>query len=127
MKKYTFLLFSSCSKEEKSFPQLPPRPVQSTQQPSTFNLVADDWVKNSDNTYINVYKDFVSEKNLTGKTVSVYVIFPDTDVKIPIHNYPLPCFGGRLWSDITSNDLNIHFQNDDGLPFDRLEIEVTVN
>src|SRR5207249_9455823 len=62
---------TSCKKEDLSSG---PGNPSATTQPSTINLVAGRWVKNTDGIYVSTFPGILSPANTSNRTVKIYLL-----------------------------------------------------
>ena len=129
MKRITFLLLaatitffvSSCKKDslvpgcQNGCPPVP------SITPFTVTLVAWNWVKGRDGTYVNTFQNI----NSSGKRIEVYLVTEGKEIQI--NGYNIPYQGGELWATTIDKDLKINFRySADKLPFSFLNIKVAL-
>lgn len=118
----TGFLVSSCTKSNPAN-----EIVQNVAQPVTLSLVADNWVRDTDGSFVSRFPNILSPVNgrsYGNPNVSVYVVLRNAELKI---NSPIGFNGGKLSAEINSADLIIRFrQNETTLPFAYLNIKVVI-
>jgi len=101
---------TSCKKDDLSSDTGNP---SATTQPSTINLVAGRWVKNTDGIYVSTFPGILSPANTSNRTVKIYLLANGRETQI---NHSIPFMGGDLWATNTETDVRINFRFSEQTP-----------
>jgi hypothetical protein len=133
MKKIFFVLMSSlfllvftpgCKKDNRTNEENRRTNRVTLIQQKTIRLVASHWEKTGDGIFVSSFTEVLSYyRNAT--TIGVYLVMDNNEIMIS--QGAAGFRGGKLWSNLAGNDLNLFYRPDYsgmGKPFEQLDIKV---
>ena len=122
----TIFSTSSCNKDGENLSESRNN-TGITAFPYTINLKADQWVKDVNGAFVNIFQDILASVytgSNSSRTVRCYLVTERGDT--PINSF-IAFMGGGLWASNTLTDVKVYYYcSCNQLPFTSLNIKVVV-